>query len=261
MGGDKRHKELAAQCSVTLVAEAYWELHSRSNPELVKALRANGLNNPEARYDLLALPSFHGLAGDRQRMGMLVGNIALAIDVHSAEKVFLLHRSSDDANEFYTRLKREMALRFPKVALNPIFVSKLEEHREPSRRLVLTCMDFRLHHETGLQGMFTEASAWLTYPGAAFAGLDAKTEEVFFSDLGQVLDREAVGELTIVSHTDCAKYAGKFPWKNSREERRQLGNDLRVVAGRIRSVYSHLTVLCAIARVQDGVVKELIPVT
>lgn len=261
MGGDKRSKELAAQCSITVVTEAHWELHSRRNPELMKALKANDLDSPEVRYDLLAVPSFHVLNLDKERMEMLIANIALAIDVHLAEKVFLLYRLGDDMNRFYTCLKAEMALRFPKVALNPVFVSKSEERREPSRKLVVSCMDFRLHHAAGLQKMFGQNPAWLTYPGAAFAGLDAHTEKVFFSDLDRVLDYEAASKLTLVSHTDCAKYASRYSWKNSREERRQLGNDLRMVAARIRSRYRHLTVLCYIAKVSDGGVKELIPVT
>lgn len=235
-------------------------MHSRSNPELVKALRANGLDNPEARYDLLTVSAIHGLALDNQRIEMLVGNIALAIDVHSVEKVFLLHNSGVDVDGVFTRLRRELTLRFPKLILSPVFVKRLEGHSEPSHKLVLTCMDFRLHHAAGLQGIFAENLAWLTYPGAALAGLDAATEKIFFSDLDRVLDHEAVAELVLVSHTDCAKYASKYSWNNSREERRQLCNDLRVVAARIRSRYSHIKVLCKIASIRGDGVGELISV-
>lgn len=245
----QREREIAAQCSLTLVTEA-----SRAN-HLSLILRV-----PTLRYDLISIPAFRGLKHDAKRMQILIANISLTVDVHSAERVCVL--GYDDAKSVCECLRREFNPRFPNLSFDGVFVESpatVPVH-EPSRRLVVTCMDFRLHHEAGLQGMFTEPSAWLTYPGAAFAGVDPQTEEIFFSDLDRVLDREAVSELTLVSHTDCAKYATKYSWRNTKEEVTQLGNDLRLVASRIRSHHNHLTVLCAIAVVREGGVKELIPI-
>ncbi|MBI2099620.1 hypothetical protein HYT45_04435 [Candidatus Uhrbacteria bacterium] len=256
----KREREHAASCSVTLVTEADWELHDYENPDFLKILGSCRLEPAKAHYDLISIPTFRGLILAPKRIEILIGNIVLAVDVHSSESVWLMHKFSDSSDYVYHRLRREFVLRFPKLSLSACLVPAENSNREPSRRLVVTCMDFRLHHKAGLQGMFTEASAWLTYPGAAFAGVDPATEEIFFADLDRVVDREAVSELTLVSHTDCAKYAAKYSWRNAGEERRQLANDLRAVAGRIRSRYSHLTILCAIAKVEDGAVKQLISV-
>ena len=258
----QKEREHAAQCSTTLVTEAGWELHNYEGPMLVKVLNnVCKLNTPEARYDLISIPTFRGLSADAKRVKLLISNIALAVDVHSAERVWLLHHSHYFSDEVYYRLRREFAQRFPMLSLSTERVPRMKEGREPSRRLVVTCMDFRLHHAGGLQGMFTGKSAWLTYPGAAFAGVDQATETVFFSDLDRVLDQEAVTELTLVSHTDCAKYAAKYSWRNAKEERKKLADDLRFVASRISSRYAHLTVLCAIAVIKNGAVKELVPVS
>lgn len=252
----QRERELASQCSLTLITEADHEFHSflrsllHANPLLVV---------PQIHYDLISLPTFHGLEHDIWRRQMLIENISLAIDVHSAEKVLLLQNAAE-AIDVYCWLKRELGLKFSKLRFDSVLVRGFEAQREPSRRLVVTCMDFRLHHEAGLQGMFTEFSAWLTYPGAALAGVDSQTEEVFFSDIDRVLDREAVDELTLVSHTDCAKYAAKHSWRNIKEEINRLGNDLRLVASRIRSRYGRLTVFCAIAVIKDGGVLKLISI-
>lgn len=257
----QRERELAAQCSLTLITETNHEFHSLIRPSsrtdhfLLRLWRV-----PDARYDLISIPTLHGLEHDARRMQMLIENISLAVDVHSVEKVCVL--GYDDADSVCECLRRELQPRFSNLSFEGVFVesSPIALAREPSRRLVVTCMDFRLHHEAGLQGMFTESSAWLTYPGAALAGLDAQTEEVFFSDIERVLDREAVNELTLVSHTDCAKYASEYSWRNIKEEVTRLGNDLRLVASRIRSRFGHLTVLCAIAVIKDGGVLKLISI-
>lgn len=245
----QKERELAAQCSLTLVTEAGHDFLSLICPSL-----------RTSPYDLISIPAFHALEYDARRMQMLIENISLAVDLHSAETIRVL--GYDDASNVYERLRRELSPRFSNLLFKSVFVGsdRTASAREPLRRLVVTCMDFRLHHEAGLYGKFTEPSAWLTYPGAVFAGMDPETEEIFFSDLDRVLDREAVDELTLVSHTDCAKYATKYSWRNSREERRQLAQDLRAVAGRIRSRYAKLTILCVIAKVERGAVKKLDPV-
>ncbi len=254
----KREREHAASRSNTLLTEAGWEFHS-TVPNVLDARRECNLHLPEARYDLISVPTFRGLIYDAKRKQLLVENIALAIDVHLSENVYVVGQL--DAHEFCQYLRREFSLRSPNVLIkgfSVLFPTKFE--RASVRRLVVTCMDFRLHHAAGLQGMFTEPSAWLTYPGAAFAGVDLATEKIFFSDLDRVMDHEAVSELTLVSHTDCAKYAAKYSWRSEREERKQLESDLLKVSNRICSRYAHLTVLCAIAVIKDGAVKELISV-
>lgn len=261
MSGDKRQKELAAQCSVTLVTEADYEFHSFLRSSSHSDLLWQILHIPEAGHDLISIPAFRDIEHDTRRTRLLIENICLAVDIHSTEMVRVL--GYDDADRVCEYLCRELRPRFPNLSFGGVFFGSpatVPAH-EPSRRLVVTCIDFRLHHEDGLQGGIVGPTAWLTYPGAAFAGTDKETEEIFFADLDRVLDREAVDELTLISHTDCAKYAAEYSWKNSGEERRRLENDLRVVASRIRSRYGHLTVICAIAVVREGGVKELIPIS
>lgn len=256
----QRERKIAAQCSLTLVTGASHEFHSfigqlsRTN-HLSLILRV-----PALHYDLISIPAFRDIEHDARRMRLLIENICLAVDVHSAEKVCVL--GYDDIKSVYECLRREFNPRFPNLSFAGVFVGNLMTVPafEPSHRLVVTCMDFRLHHEAGLQGMVTEPSAWLTYPGAAFAGVDSQTSDLFFSDLAHVIVKEQVRKVTLISHTDCAKYAAKYFWQNEEEERKQLTKDLRVVARRIRGLFSGVDVLCAIAKVQDDVVKELIPI-
>lgn len=256
----QRERELASQCSLTLITEAGHELHSLIRPSSRTDPLLQILHVSNGRYDLISIPTFHDLEHDVRRMQMLIENINLAVDVHSAEKVCVL--GYDDAESICEHLYRELQPRFQNLSFGSVFVGMptTASAREPSRRLVVTCMDFRLHHEDGLQGGIVGPTAWLTYPGAAFAGIDKETKEIFFADLDRVLDREAVDELTLVSHTDCARYAAKYSWRNIKEEMEQLANDLLAIANRIRSRYSHLTVFCVIANVEEGAVKKLYPV-
>lgn len=254
------HSDLASACSTTLVAEAHPMLHYR--PILKSHLAALGVDTRNG-YDLLAIPSFEAAAFDDKRILNTLSNIALAIDVHQAETVVLLAGPERKFREFSERLEDEKAKRFPKLKLVcgtlRVRNAQWKEKRKAAKRLVVTCMDFRLHRDKSLADFFLDPeTSWLTYPGAAYAAVDPQTADIFWGDIMSVAEAYKVEEINVISHTDCAKYHGICRFKSRNEEIDRLVKDLRKTTDSLSTRLSGAKVKYGVAIVQDGRCVDLI---
>ncbi len=209
-------QKLASQCGLTLITEMDPILHARSAARDA-AFVAAGID-PNESYDLLSVPSFRGLLADANHIYELVENVKLALSIHRPETVAILHkhegsscRKCVDTGELTSILEQR---RLPAKVIN-VFGNFTPEDDPRSRskreRLVITCMDYRLHYPVSLprlvaRGDEEASTSWITYPGAAYIARNISGFTHFLDDM-RCLSRMP-DEIMVVSHTDCAKYKG-----------------------------------------------------
>lgn len=262
-------QDLASQCGLTLITEMDPVLHART-VERDKAFSAAGVD-PKETYDLLSVPSFKELLADANRIHELVENVKLALSIHRPETVAILHKHEGsscakclEAGELTSILEQR---RLPAKIVNIFGNFKPEDDLSYKRqeRLVITCMDYRLHHPGSLQRLIARkyedaSTSWITYPGAAYVGRNISSFISFLEDL-RGLSRMP-SEIMVVSHTDCAKYKGSVGLKVGgpsweEVEPRVLQRDLLPIGDILQRFFVRPRIRTDIAVVESGKAVQL----
>lgn len=291
---ETKEQELASECGLTLVTEMDAE---NFDPDIRREAFALAGIHPEETHDLLTMPSIKVIAAEHARMERLVKNIKLALSVHRPETIALMHRHLGSSCQtclysgyLLDRLWRETKSKdFDGVEIKSIFIpEKVRQEQEAARRrqlddetalrwrrLVITCMDYRLHKSDSLPQFLKidrdersryRGVSWLTYPGAAYLTRSGDGLKQFADDLDYLLRQTpAFDEIYIVSHTDCAKYKTDIRLKVddpdwSEIESKVLTKDLLFASACLCRFFPAAKIHACIAIVKNGKAIDLVDV-
>jgi hypothetical protein len=227
---NSREKQLAHGCPLTFVTETDICRHTvtRYMPEMVKQAFGYKLG----LYDILSYSDLDCIDPEQNpgRWRVFVTDMVTATGLHNVEDVLILSRSLLSSRKIAAALQREKGLERLRIIsdgfCNPVAL--------PTSRVVLTCMDYRLHRDSGrtLRNLLSKAvgpgdAYLLTTAGVAKElGEDTPRRELIVEELSSLKAKYELKELVFLSHQDCGKYGGSSAFPDEVTEMERYCSDM-----------------------------------